>query len=295
MGVLTDPGKTPLMEDHGASAVTRPITVRWEAWALLAAAAGAVAVGTIVRGFIGSDWFFNTDNLANSAPLALPFLIAAGVVIGAGRWPGAGRELGVGAILLACSGVLTAVTGVLLAMVTTSGGLVDLNDVFLPLGIVTATALTFGYAALAIALWDSAPGELGAGRTMAAIGVGIVTLAAAAGPLVTTATTTFVGDGFAVYLLGAGMTSASVAALGALAVAAVLAIPNRTPVPELLIAAGATLDAVIDGGTWWLLATMQGDGPAFELLTFAQPVGNVASLVLAAGFASGALFWPVED
>ena len=40
---------------------------------------------------------------------------------------------------------------------------------------------------------------------------------------------------------------------------------------------------------------MQGGGPAFEVLTFAQPVGNVAALVLAAGFASGALFWPAED
>ena len=75
------------MAEDGATTFTRPIAVRWEAWALLAAAAAAVAVGTIVRGFLGSDWYFNTENLANSTPLALPFLIAAGVVIGAGRWP----------------------------------------------------------------------------------------------------------------------------------------------------------------------------------------------------------------
>ncbi len=32
-----------------------------------------------------------------------------------------------------------------------------------------------------------------------------------------------------------------------------------------------------------------------DLPTFAPPVANVAALVLAAGFASGALLWPAED
>ena len=59
------------MRDQELTAGSRPNAVRWEASLLLAAAIAAVGLGTFARGFVGvSDWVFNTENLADSLPLA---------------------------------------------------------------------------------------------------------------------------------------------------------------------------------------------------------------------------------
>ncbi len=285
-------------QHQGLIPATRPITVRWEAWALLAGAAGAVAVGTYARGVFGAEWIFTTDNLARSTPLAIPFLIAAGVVVGAGRWPAAGRWLAAGAVLLAVSGTLSAAAEVAVALVAASGGLLDLTAWQVTIGTLNGAASLVGFSALAIGLWRSAAATWSTSPRVAAVGVGIVTLLAAAGPIVTTALS---GARFGVELLlltlvSVAMTSATIAAIGALAIAALRAAPRSAPLPELLIAAGASVHAAVLGSMYWVLwASLDDQGIAFEVLGVTGPLGDVATLVLAAGFASGALFWPVHE
>ena len=135
-------------------------------------------------------------------------------------------------------------------------------------------------------------------RTVAAVGAAIVTLVAAAGPIVTTTLSgvRIGSDTLLPTLLSVGLTSATIAAIGALAVAAIRAAPARTPLPELLIAAGATVHAAVLGLMYWVLWTFIDDQAiAFVIVDITVPLGDVAALVLAAGFASGALFWPAED
>jgi hypothetical protein len=304
-GVLDDARRDPrtgrirvATQDQGLIPITRPITIRWEAWALLAAAAVAVAVGTYARGVIGTDWIFTTDNLARSAPLAIPFLIAAGVVVGAGRWPAAGRWLLTGAALIALSGALSAAADVAIALWAAEGGLIDLTGWFSAIGILNGAVSPIGYSALAIGLWRSASGARGTARTVGAVAAVIVTLLAAAGPIVTTALslTSFGSEVYLQSLLAAVLASATAAAIGALAIAALRAAPRGTPLPELLIAAGAIVHAAVLGAMYWVLWAWFNDSSiAFAVLGVTGPLGNAAALVLAAGFASGALFWPAED
>lgn len=286
------------IQDQGVIPVTRPITVRWEAWAMLAGAVAAVAAGTYARGVIGTDWIFTTDNLARSAPLAIPFLIAAGVFVGAGRWPAAGRWLAIGAVLVAVGGAMSAVAEVAFALGAASGELGDMTGWLFATGTLYGAAPAIGFSALAIGLWRSASGAWDTARTVAAVGAGVVTLLAAAGPIVTTA---LAGVRFDVEvslqsLLGVALTSATIAAVGALAIGALRAAPTRAPLPELLIAAGAIVHAAVLGAMHWVSwAFIDVQSTAFAVLGVTGPLGVVATLVLAAGFASGALFWPAED
>jgi len=285
-------------QNQGLIPATRPIAVRWEAWALLVGAAAAVAVGTYARGVVGAEWIFTTDNLARSTPLAIPFLIAAGVVVGAGRWPAAGRWLATGAGLLAVSGALSAAAEVAFALVAASGGLLDLTVWQVTIGTLNGAASLIGFSALAIGLWRSAAATWSTAHRVAAVGVGIVTLLAAAGPIVTTALSG-VRFGVEVDLLGllsVSMASATIAAIGTLAISALRAAPRSAPLPELLIAAGATVHAAVLGSMYWVLwTTLDDQRTGFAVLGVTGPLGDVASLVLAAGFASGALFWPAQE
>jgi hypothetical protein len=295
--MCVDDDASRVIEEQGYTTSTRPISVRWEAWALLAAAAGAVAAGTWARGFAGvEEWVFNTDNLADSTTLALPFLVAAGVVIGAGRWPAAGSSLLVGAALLALSGAMQAASDFLFAWLADDRiGFDEFQSWLSVTGIVELASSAAAFGALAIGLWRSAPETWTGSRRITAVGVGVATLVAATGLLVTFVTslgrpgvTTIDVWGY----LSVGLIFAGIVAIGALAVAAVRAVPKRSPLPEVLIASGATVLAVWNGGTMWLGALGE---VGVAILTYAPPLSIIAMLVLAAGFASGALFWPAED
>ena len=165
---------------------------------------------------------------------------------------------------------------------------------FPTVGIFLGASSAIGFSALAIGIWRSVPWRWSGIRAAAAVGVGLVAALAAAGPVVTT-TLTLDGDPLTPYLLTTGLTTASIAATGALAVAAIRAAPSRTPLPELLIAAGAAINAVIHGGWWWLLGTTGPDGIGSFWLTLANPLSHATLLAIALGFAAGALFWPTED
>jgi hypothetical protein len=283
------------VDDDGIIPITRPIAVPWGAWALLAAAAAAVAIGTVAEGVVGLDWTFTTDNLVRSLPLALPFLVAAGVVVGAGRWPAGERWLVGGAMLLAVSGGLAVASDVafgLMAMGTADS--METAQSMLPVvGLLNGASAMLAFAALAVGLWRSARPPWNGPRAAAAVSVGLVAWIAAAGPVATTAMTITMDD--LGYLPFAGLQTLSYAATGAVAVAALLAAPARTPLPEVLIASGAAVVAIVSGGSWWALATLQGDGSplAFEVLSVIQPIGTIAFVVLAAGFGSGASSGPL--
>ncbi len=284
-----------MIQDQGLSAGARPVAVRWEVWALLGAAVVAIGVGTVARGMIGVPaWVLNTENLSSALPLALPFLVAAGVMVGMGRWPAARTWLVTGAALIALSGAFAVAMDVTFSLMVTGTG-IEGTDGWLPIvGTLLGASSAIGFSALAIGIWRSVSWAWGGLRAAAAVGVGLIVVLAAAGPVVTTALT-LDGASLAPYLLTSGLTTASIAATGALAVAAIRAAPAHTPLPELLIATGATIHAVIHGGWWWLLGTTGPDGIWSLWLTLANPLGYAALMAIALGFASGALFWPAED
>jgi hypothetical protein len=87
------------------------------------------------------------------------------------------------------------------------------------------------------------------------------------------------------------LATASTVAVGALAVAALRGGSARGSIPELIIAAGAAVYVAAEGLSWLLLITSQ-----MELLMLAavEPLQNVALLLVGMGFASGAVFGPVE-
>jgi hypothetical protein len=284
-----------LTQDQGLSAGARPIAVRWEVWALLCGAAVAVGMGTIARGMIGvPEWVFNTENLSSALPLALPFLVAAGVMAGMGRWPAAKAWLATGAALIALSGAFAVAMDVTFSLMVTGTGIEGTNGWLPIVGTLLGASSAIGYSVLAIGIWRSVSWAWGGLRAAAAVGVGLIVMLAAAGPVVTTALTLDGTSAFP-YVLTTGLTTASIAAPGALAVAAIRATPARTPLPELFIAAGATIHAVIYGGWWWVLGTTGPDGVGSLWLTLANPLSYAALLAIALGFASGALFWPAED
>ncbi len=65
----------------------------------------------------------------------------------------------------------------------------------------------------------------------------------------------------------------------------------RGSIPELVIAAGAALYVVVEGLSWWLFVTRPIEPRMLGLL---EPLGNVALLLVSLGFASGAVFGPVD-
>lgn len=282
-----------MIEEDGVIRETRPIRVPLSAWLLVAMAAVSVAIGTFARDFPIAGWYVTADRLVRALELALPFLVAAGVVIGAGRWPAAGRWFVTGVIFMALAGVLAVVSEVLLGLfVLGTTESIDVVQSALPIVTLVGTmASAIGFAALAVGLWRSESLPVRGPRVAIAVGIGLVTVLSAAAPLATTATATSVdGVGYLPWVIAAGL---GVMATGALAIAAVLATTARAPLPEVLIACGATVTTLATGGWWWLLGASA--GPALELLVALRPIPDVALIVLAGGFASGALFWPVDD
>ena len=94
------------------------------------------------------------------------------------------------------------------------------------------------------------------------IGIAVVIAIAAAGPFAALGVSAIVlAD--PIVILGQVPISLGLFASGALAVAAMRAVPQRRPLPELLIAAGAACATIARGVAWWLFYLE----PSFE--TFA--------------------------
>ena len=279
-------------QPQSTTARPRSADIPWEAWVLGAATVVALIAGTMVRGDVGGMWVFSTDNLGQSVRSALPLLVGTAVVVGAGRWPAGHAWLLIGAWLLALLGVVSVIFDVQLAQVVNQGGvgLEDLEPWFFVVGVAGGVSHALGFGALAIGIWRSRGAGWSGIRAATAIALAVVTALAAAGPLA------------AIELLGAygsmpttvmslTLTSAGTIAVGALAVAALRGGSPRGSLPELIISAGAAVYVAAEGLSWLLLITSE---VGIQLLGSLEPLENVGLLLVGLGFASGAVFGPVE-
>ena len=155
---------------------------------------------------------------------------------------------------------------------------------------VDGLAELLGFASLAIGLWLSRPTERGGIHPAVMIGIAVVIAIAAAGPFAALGVSAIVlAD--PIVILGQVPISLGLFASGALAVAAMRAAPQRRPMPELLIAAGAACTTIALGVAWWLFYLE----PSFETFAWLSAAASAGLLVLGAGFWSGTLFWPLDD
>jgi hypothetical protein len=270
----------------------RPSDLPREAWVLGAATVVALIAGTVVRGFIGDGWIFTTHNLGESVRSALPLLVATAVMVGVGRWTAGRAWLLAGAWLLAVVSVLSVLFDVQFAQIVNQGGGFEALEPWLVIGgVAGGVSHVLGFGALATGIWRSR-GEGWPGiRAAAAVALAVVTALAAAGPLVA------IGS-FGAYgsvpstIVNLTLTTAATIAAGALAVAAVRGGPARGSIPELVIAAGTALYVAVEGLSWWLFVTRPIEP---GLIGSLEPLANVALLLVGMGFASGAVFGPVDD
>lgn len=267
-----------------------PATRRWEIRILIVASILAVGIGTVANGFFGQEWYFNADNVVDALPLAMPFLVSAGVIAGQDRWPAGRTWLTAGAWLLAAVGALAVVLQVQITFVENDdAGFFDAQPWFFIRAMVSAFAELLGFASLAAGLWLARPAEWRV-RTAVMIGMAAVIAIAAAGPIAALGVSAIVLTD-PIVILGQVPISLGLFASGALAVAAVRAVPAVRPIPELLIASGAACATIAMGVSWWLFYLE----PSFETFAWLSAASSAGLLVLAAGFWSGAVFWPADD
>jgi len=268
-------------------------TTRRLAWAFVAAAVVAVVVGTIANGFYGLDWFFNFDNVVDALPQALPFLISAGVIAGQDRWAAGRIWLIVGAWLVAIDGVLAVLLQLQVAQVNNDvGGVLEAQPLLLIRGLAGALAHFLGFGSLAAGLWLSRAEGWSGVRRAAAIGLAVAIVLAAAGPFAAF-TQDYISWTNVVAVVGQVPFTLGLLAIGALAIAALRAAPQGRPaLPEFLIAGGAVTNVIAVGATWWLFYSAPGEIYPYPSLS---AVGRIALLVVAVGFWSATLFWPMAD
>jgi hypothetical protein len=278
------------------TARANPSTGRWQLWAFLVAAPVAVIVGTIANGLFGDQWFFNADNVVDALPLAVPFLIGVGVITGQDRWRSGRSWLVAGAWLLALDGALAVLLEIEVAMFMNDLAPVPNQSPWSILrGFATQFAQILGFASLAAGLWLTRPTRWGGTRRAVWIALAVVLAVAAAGPFAAVNLASSLGDpgdpSLALVMLGQVTFALGLLALAALAVAAVRAAPPLRPLPELIIGAGAAVSTLAAGTAWWAFYT----APDITALGALLAVAQLGLLVVAAGFASGALFWPAEE
>jgi hypothetical protein len=270
-----------------------PATVPWQAWVCVAAGVLAIAVGTVARGFLGSEWFFTADNVADSLPLALPFLVAAGVMLGVNRWADGRRWLVVGAWLLALHGVLDVALELQLASIMSDPATVAASEPLLVArSLLNWASHALGFGALAAGLWRSSAGDWRRLTRWAAAIVALMIGIAVAGLFavnLAVAASLLTPPVVAVVVLG----GAGFAAAGALAIAALRAAPRSGAIPELLIAAGAGIYGLNRGFAWALFGILPPDSGLLRLAY--TDIGDGALLALAIGFGSGAFFGRPDD
>jgi hypothetical protein len=282
------------MEQTAMTARPSSSRVPWLAWTFAVAAMIAIAVGTVARGFLGEDWFFNADNVADSLPLAMPFLVAAGVTLGVDRWSLGRTWLVVGGWLLALHGVLDVAFEVQLASIMRGGAVPAIDPWSVAQRLISGASLALGFAALAIGMWSSSVDWWRRIPSWTLVVVGVVAAATVAGLLTTNfaaaaGRSALTPEVVAIVLLG----GAFVAATGALAIASLRAAPRSRPIPEVLIAAGAAIYGLNRGLAWWMFGILPPDSGLLWVTD--ASIADAALLAIAIGFASGALFDPAED
>lgn len=275
------------------------------AWLLLAAAAATLAL------FVVRDWYqlfgpyliVRPERVVDALGAAGPLLVAAGVVIGAGRWPAGRRWLARGAAAFAVHGLLDAAFDGWLAWFETSPGPLDppVDGILLARAWTSLAAAVAGPALVAVGLWAAGreAGRIGLGRTVVGGAIGLIGAIALAGGIalgaMELARASAVGaSGLGIvsgptYVIGLALAAAATAIL---AIAALWAMPRRGPLPEVVIAAGATLAAVGPAWVAWAQVVLQQAVLAEQPgLAFFLPGGIAAAgmLLVAAGFALGAV------
>lgn len=283
----TDPSPEPVWE-WPADGIPRT------AWALLAVAAIVVVIGSVVRGFIGAELFWDANLIIEALPPALPILIAAAVIAGAFRWPSSRAWLVAGASLLVVRGAL-AVTGDAWIASWSNGGGAPPGEaeqmLLIAIAAIRELALVAAFCALAVGLWRGGRwgGEATGWRRVALLAPSVAGAVALAGVgmyvaavLQSTLVRPPIEVAYWVLLIGN--------ALGgiALAVAATVAIPDRHRLPEVTIAAGASLWLLSTGGINLLMAFP--DPGAFDLIRVFSSGLVIGPLGIAAGFALARLF-----
>lgn len=285
--------------DRGASAEERwtwPSTgIPRAAWAIAALALAAVAIGAVMRGFLGTEWYWDANLLVEAIPPALPLAVGAAVVAGAFRWPASRSWLLAGAALFVARGILDVAGDTWIYTWTNFRGMPPApveEALMIARFVVAELSFIGGMTALAVGLWRVAPSR-GATEGWRRAALALVAVVGAVG---------LIGDGAYV--------SASIRMLGsppplemaywlilvlntgsatALAVAAVMAIPERHRLPEVTIAAGTMLCVAATAGLNWSIGNPSDPGVVSLVLVFAR--GAVVGLVvLAAGFAAARLF-----
>lgn len=265
------------------------------AWALVAAAAVAIAIGTLARGFIGSEWHYDSNLVVEALPSAMPFILAAAVVTGAFRWPASRGWLLIGAALLVLRGVLEVGADWWIAgfpnRVPMEQSELERAVLYVRF-IVSELALIAAFATLAIALWRStsrrprwATWQRAGIIAVAAMGVAAAAGAATLGSIAISISPEQLTEAAYWFLEAMGL-----AAAAALAVAALASVPDRHGLPELIIAIGATIFTVSSGGTDWLLAIIGMAAVSPDALLILSRGAMAGLLVVAAGFAATQIF-----
>lgn len=291
------------MESRHLERTGRPVPP--VAWLLLFAAAVTLAF------FVVRDWYqlfgpyliVRPERVLDALGAIAPLLVAAGIVIGAVRWPTGRRWLAWGAAAFTVHGLLDAAFNGWLAWWETSPGPLDppADGIFLARAWVSLAAAITGPALVAVGLWAARRdgGRKGLAGTVVTFGLGLLGAMAlvgggalAAGELARASAVGFSGLGIVsgpTYIIGLALAAAAMAAL---AIAALRARPRRGPLPELVIAAGATLAAIGPAWVTWAQVVLPQAVLAEQSgLAFFLPGGMTAAgmLLVAAGFALGAL------
>jgi hypothetical protein len=278
---------------------SRPLP--WTVWALLAGAAGQLVVKVLPDWYSVFGPYFLVDGgmVIGWIRAVAPFLLAASVIVGADRWPAGRRFLHAGAGALAVFAVLSLVDNAWWAVWEMNPGEIPsaLQPWLTARGIGAGLALLAAYGVMAIGLWVAGTHRsVGSVRLLMMACIGALALAGTAVGLWQLTLFRMPDGGVvtAVAVVAYGvLTPLSFAALGAVGIAAIRAMPERGATPEVLIAAGATLAVTGLGWLWSVWAVIPPQDLAFETAELLSSVLGLAVVIgmvaMVSGFVAGAL------